>query len=78
MITFRRHNLMEPLRAVPFDLVFVKNVLIYFDPSSKKTVLGHVRKLVRPGGLLLAGAAEGVSELLGDLQRDQPWLFRQP
>jgi chemotaxis protein methyltransferase CheR len=78
MITFRRHNLMEPLRVVPFDLVLVKNVLIYFDAPSKKTVLGHVRKLVRPGGLLLAGAAEGVSELLGDLERDQAWLFRQP
>lgn len=78
MTTFRRHNLMEPLRAVPFDLVFVKNVLIYFDSPSKKTVLEHVRKLVRPGGLLLAGAAEGVSDLLGNLERVEAWLFKTP
>lgn len=75
---FRQHNLMEPLGEKPFDLAFVKNVLIYFDRESKVQVLSHVRAALRPGGLLVAGAAEGVADLLGEWQRVQPWLYRKP
>lgn len=78
MVRFRQHNLMDALAERPFDLVFVKNVLIYFDKPSKQKVLDHIRKVVAPGGLLVAGAAEGVSDLLGDLQRIEPWLYRKP
>ncbi len=76
MVNYRQHNLLEPLNEAPFDLVFLKNVLIYFDDVSKKTAVGHIRKLIRPGGLLVAGAAEGVSDLLRELQRLQPWLYQ--
>jgi chemotaxis protein methyltransferase CheR len=78
MIAFRQHNLMEPLREKPFDLVLLKNVLIYFDKQSKAVVLEHLRNVLRSGGLLVSGAAEGVSDLLPDFQRVQPWLFRKP
>jgi len=76
LVTYRQHNLMEPLREGSFDLVWLKNVLIYFDPASKQTVLNHVRSVLRPGGLLVAGAAEGVAELVRDLTRISPWLYR--
>lgn len=78
MITYRQHNLMEPLRESPFDLVFLKNVMIYFDTASKKQVLNNVRSVIRPGGLLVAGAAEGVADLVKDYTRIQPWLYRRP
>lgn len=78
MIDFRQHNLIEPLRERSFDLVIVKNVLIYFDADSKRRVVTHVRSAIRPGGLLLSGAAEGVSEMVRDYQRVHPWLFRKP
>ncbi len=78
MVAFQQHNLMDPLREPAFDLVLLKNVLIYFDATSKATVLKHVRDALAPGGLLLAGAAEGVSDLLKDFERVQPWLFRRP
>ena len=78
MTHFAQHNLMEAPRGLKFDLVFLKNVLIYFDTASKATVLKHVREAIVPGGLLLAGAAEGVSDLLKDFERVQPWLFRRP
>lgn len=78
MVTYKQHNLLEPLKEMPFDLVFLKNVLIYFDDASKKTAMGHLRRLIRPGGMLVAGAAEGVSDLLRDMVRLQPWLYRQP
>jgi chemotaxis protein methyltransferase CheR len=78
MVSFRQHNLMQPLRDRPFDLVFLKNVLIYFDAASKETVVANIRAAIRPGGLLLAGAAEGITEYVRDLQRIQAWLYRKP
>ncbi len=78
LITYRQHNLMEPLREQPFDLVFLKNVMIYFDTASKKQVLNNIRSMIRPGGLLVAGAAEGVADLVKDYTRVQPWLYRRP
>lgn len=78
MISFKQHNLLEPLKEAPFDVVFLKNVLIYFDDASKKRVVEHVRKLIRPGGMLVAGAAEGIIDLLRDLKRLQPWLYQVP
>jgi len=78
MTEFMQHNLLEPLRQPPFDLVILKNVLIYFDEPSKVKVLANIRKAIAPGGLLVAGVAEGVSELIKDLQRLQPWLYRAP
>jgi chemotaxis protein methyltransferase CheR len=77
MITYRQHNLMDLLREPPFDLVLLKNVLIYFDTASKRKVLDNIGALVRPDGLLVAGAAEGVADLLKDYERLQPWLYRR-
>ena len=78
MVTFRQQNLLEALRERPFDLVFLKNVLIYFDPASKQRVVENVRSLVQPGGLLVAGPAEGIGELLKDFVRLQAWLYQRP
>ena len=78
MIQFKQHNLLNPLRETPFDLIFLKNVLIYFDRDSKRTVVENILKMLRPGGILVAGAAEGISDMLGALDRKQPWLFHNP
>ena len=78
MLRFSTHNLLEPLREAPFDLVLLKNVLIYFDAASKKKVLEQVRRVVRPGGVLITGAAEGVAELIRDYESTNGWLHRVP
>ncbi len=78
MLRFKVHNLLEPLKESPFDLIVLKNVLIYFDTKSKHKVLNHVRRLLRPDGALITGPAEGVSELLKDMQSTQGWLHRFP
>ena len=78
MTSFRQHNLMHPFSERPFDITFLKNVLIYFDTASKLKVLDNVKALIRPGGLLVAGAAEGVGDLLKDFVRIQPWLYQRP
>ena len=78
MVAFRQHNLLDPPRERPFDLVFLKNVLIYFAPASKQRVVENVRSLIQPGGLLVAGPAEGIGDLLKDYVRLQPWLYQRP
>jgi chemotaxis protein methyltransferase CheR len=78
MVSFRQHNLLDPLREKSFDLVFLKNVLIYFDRDSKKQVMTNIKDSIRPGGLLVAGAAEGVTDLLRDFERVESWLMRKP
>ena len=78
MLSFRQHNLLNPLGEPPFDLVFLKNVLIYFDADSKRRVMEHIRAAVRPGGMLVTGAAEGVAEHLRGFKTLQSWLHQRP
>jgi chemotaxis protein methyltransferase CheR len=58
-VSFRLMNLTAPLPAMqPFDVIFLRNVLIYFDVATKRTVLQNVARLLRPDGWLFLGAAE--------------------
>jgi chemotaxis protein methyltransferase CheR len=58
-VSFKLMNLTAPLPAMPqFDIIFLRNVLIYFDVATKKTVLRNVARLLRPDGWMFLGAAE--------------------
>ena len=59
MVRFRRHNLVgrRPLGEA-FDLVLLRNVLIYFDESARREVLDRIRGVLRVGGWLMLGATE--------------------
>ncbi|MFI2753232.1 CheR family methyltransferase [Cellulomonas sp. P22] len=58
-VRYQRHNLLDaPPAGPPFDLVFLRNVLIYFDLTTKQQILSRVHRVLRPGGFLVLGAAE--------------------
>jgi chemotaxis protein methyltransferase CheR len=53
MVKFHRHNLIEPFRHRRFDVIFCRNVLIYFNQESKTKVLGNLNRSLREGGHLI-------------------------
>jgi chemotaxis protein methyltransferase CheR len=70
MVEFRELNLTGPWPLLPrMDLVFLRNVLIYFDAETKKAILGRVARLLRPDGYLLLGGAETTLNLDGAYRR---------
>ncbi len=63
MCRFEQRNLMEPLTTLgPFDVVFVRNVLIYFDQKDKIDLLRRIRNVVLPHGWLFVGATENLMD----------------
>ncbi len=65
MIEFRPFNLMSPSWSAlgePFDLVFCRNVMIYFDNATQRKVLERIHAQMRPAGLLYVGHSENFSD----------------
>jgi chemotaxis protein methyltransferase CheR len=64
MATFNEGNLsIPPVGIPPCDIVFLRNVLIYFDAETKRRVIAHVRSVLRLGGFLVLGGAESTPSL---------------
>jgi chemotaxis protein methyltransferase CheR len=58
---FLRHNLFDsPSEVGFFDIVFLRNVLIYFEDQDKEKVLTHICKSLKPDGILIIGEAENL------------------
>jgi len=72
MIDFREMNLTTPWPGLPpLDLVFMRNVLIYFDTQTKREILGRVRRLLRPDAALFLGCAETTMSIDDGFERVQ-------
>jgi chemotaxis protein methyltransferase CheR len=61
LISFRQLNLLEPWPFKgPFDAIFCRNVMIYFDGPTKARLIERFTKMVRPGGWLYIGHSESL------------------
>ena len=60
LITFKPLNLLAPVWSVagPFDVIFCRNVMIYFDKSTQGKILSRFAPLMKPDGLMFAGHSE--------------------
>jgi chemotaxis protein methyltransferase CheR len=65
LIEFRSFNLMSRewgTLGEPFDIVFCRNVMIYFDGPTQRKVLEQIHRAMRPGGLLYVGHSENFTD----------------
>ncbi len=61
MVEFRHHNLLDGVSMLGrFDLIFCRNVLIYFDMELKTLTLERIAKILEPHGVVIMGSAESV------------------
>ena len=80
MVSTRPLNLAVPFPPLgSFDVVFLRNVLIYFDAPTKRAVLARVRRVMRPDGHLFLGAAEttlGIDDAFERVVLDRATAYR--
>ena len=59
MIDWKRFNLLDDMSPLgTFDIIFCRNVLIYFDQETKASILRRIRRRLKPGGYLILGLSE--------------------
>jgi chemotaxis protein methyltransferase CheR len=70
MISFNRLNLSTPPFPMkgPFDIVFCRNVMIYFDNDVRMRLLEEIKRLLRPGGYLMVGHAENLTGMISSFK----------
>jgi chemotaxis protein methyltransferase CheR len=71
-------NLMQTLPEIgEFDVIFLRNVLIYFDPESKQDIVQRVLQRLKPGGYLLTGHAESINGQQLGLRMLRPAIYQR-
>ncbi|MBN1910157.1 MAG: protein-glutamate O-methyltransferase CheR [Pirellulales bacterium] len=64
MVTFQRRNLLEPLTGLgPFDIIFCRNVAIYFNAETRRDLFNRISDRLAPGGYLFVGSSESLGDL---------------
>jgi chemotaxis protein methyltransferase CheR len=78
-LSFARLNLMEnpyPMKG-PFDIIFCRNVMIYFDRSGREKIVIEALRLLKPGGYLVVGHAESLNGILNGLKAVHPSVYQK-
>jgi len=77
MVDFRRLNLdrESDLNDGPFDAIFCRNVLIYFDAASKRRVVANLVRHLLASGVLFVGHAENLHSVSSQLQSLEPTIY---
>jgi chemotaxis protein methyltransferase CheR len=80
LVRLARLNLMQqwPMRG-PFDVIFCRNVMIYFDRQTQEWLVQRFWELLRPGGHLFIGHSESLSSVVHSFRYVQPAIYvKQP
>lgn len=71
-VSFRQLNLLESFAGLGrFDVIFCRNVLIYFSQASRQDILGRMRQALNPGGYLVLGASETLGRDSGGFEMER-------
>jgi chemotaxis protein methyltransferase CheR len=81
LVQFQRVNLIEPLHGLgPFDVIFCRNVLIYFDEPTRQRICQQMRSVLADEGWLVLGAAEnlyGIQDCFESVHAGETLLYRK-
>jgi len=78
-VRFMQHNLTETAAKLgEFDVIFLRNVMIYFDQETKRQVVKRLLPLLRPGGYFLVGHSESLNGVTEDVKLVLPAIYRKP
>ena len=81
-VTYQEINLLDPFPAYwRFDIIFCRNVLIYFDVPTKKDVIDRMARVLAPGGSLFLGGTEstlGVTDSVARVPNHPSGVFCRP
>ena len=76
---FMQVNLNQKLPAMgKFDVIFLRNVMIYFDAETKRQVVARLVQQLHPGGYFIVGHSESLSGLTDALRPIKPTIYRLP
>jgi chemotaxis protein methyltransferase CheR len=79
MVEFRRSNLMEPFHhSQPFQVIFCRNVMIYFSKATQTELVNRFAKCLAPGGYLFIGHTESLTGLEHPYRYIKPAVYRKP
>lgn len=72
MVMFKQFNLLDPLITLgSVDIVFCRNVAIYFDLPTRKQLFERIARQIRPGGALVIGASETLHGVTDHFERHE-------
>mgnify|MGYP000912662034 CR=1 FL=1 len=78
MVTFRRLNLIEPFRFDDkFDVIFCRNVMIYFDTETRQSITDKYYEALKPGGYLIIGHSESMNAFKHRFKYIKPTVYRK-
>ncbi|MBD3241638.1 MAG: methyltransferase domain-containing protein, partial [Chitinivibrionales bacterium] len=80
LVVLKRINLTTtpfPMRG-PLDIVFCRNVMIYFDDAGRRKLLDEIFRLLKPGGFLLVGHAESLTGMVSKFRSIEPSVYVRP
>lgn len=76
-MTFKRHNLLEPLSDnIKFEIIFCRNVMIYFDNETKQKVVDLLTPKLSQGGYLIIGHSESLNATNHSLKMIKPTIYK--
>jgi len=77
-VTFAQINLKQPLLNVDsFDIIFLRNVLIYFDRETKTKIINQLIDKLRPDGYLFIGHSESLKDITSKLKTVIPTVYQK-
>jgi chemotaxis protein methyltransferase CheR len=78
-VSFRQINLNTTLPSLqPFDVIFLRNVMIYFNAETKRQVVARILSLLKPGGYFCIGHSESLNDISDAVQAVVPSIYRKP